>query len=104
MIMHMLWTGFVGVRLSQYIFAAPESKPSLLGIFGPVMVIHGLWDWVAFDQIILNGWVKLLIMLFLFAISTSMCFGAVQRGILRQNVRASVVGAEAENVELQQRP
>lgn len=102
MFVHILWTGFVGLRLSQYFFAPPESKPTLfLGVFAPVMVLHGLWDWVAFDTLILGPFMKWSTLLILLIVSIYICFGAVQKGVLRENVRASVVDVEVRGREVE---
>jgi len=46
---HILWTGYVGVRLAQRQFGPKDSRPTLVLTFVPPMVLHGLWDWWAFS-------------------------------------------------------
>lgn len=103
MILHIVWTGYIGLRFAQRFFSVPEKQPTLVSIFLPVMILHGLWDWVAFDQgKILPGWLALLSLLVMFGISLYLCFGLALKGALRENTRASVVQHEMEMSTAQQ--
>lgn len=49
---HLLWTGYVGMRLAQRQFGPPNEQRSLICILLPVVFLHGLWDWCASGAII----------------------------------------------------
>eukprot|EP00929_Paragymnodinium_shiwhaense_P072268 TRINITY_DN36684_c0_g1_i1.p1 TRINITY_DN36684_c0_g1~~TRINITY_DN36684_c0_g1_i1.p1 ORF type:complete len:456 (-),score=51.42 TRINITY_DN36684_c0_g1_i1:286-1653(-) len=96
MFMHILWTGYVGLRMAQRIFNEPSKKPSLVTMYLPVMVIHGLWDWVAFAQPWMNGWLFLFLLLILFILSILILAVPLCTGALRQDARGSVVMTEGD--------
>jgi RsiW-degrading membrane proteinase PrsW (M82 family) len=63
---HVLWSGLVGIRFAQRLFAPDDKKPSLVMTLLPSMVLHGLWDFCAFY------YPSLLILLVLYLVSLYM--------------------------------
>merc|ERR1711972_101955 len=49
--MHVLWTGYVGIRLAERMFKPEKDRPSLVMAFLPSMVMHGLWDYFGFARV-----------------------------------------------------
>lgn len=80
--LHMLWTGFVGIRLGQRFFSEPDKQPwVILGALLPVMIIHGFWDWLVSQE--LNIWLKFALISLVIFISACICYVPIQSGALR---------------------
>lgn len=79
---HILWSGYVGVRLAQRQFGPKASRPSLILTFAPPMVLHGLWDWCAFSTSSLGEGATLLGLLAIFGISICIVVLPIRKGAL----------------------
>jgi len=94
---HVLWSGYVGIRLAQRQFKPHHERPSLATAFLPSMIIHGIWDWCAFGNIFPAFlWIPVL-----YAVSVCMVLIPLKQGALRASLSENVLAAP--QVPLEQR-
>lgn len=48
---HVFWSGYIGIRLAQRFFAPDGMKPGWMSVMMPPMLVHGLWNWCAHNNI-----------------------------------------------------
>lgn len=68
-LMHMLWTGFVGLGLAAHLFLPEERRPRLITILLPSMCLHGFFDYALSALRAANPLVAVLLLLSLVTVS-----------------------------------